>query len=298
LLGRGGDAEAAGAAYGRALDVLLRTPILYDRYGRSLVREWVGLAGRQDAVRRQLEERFDALESRLRSGPVEETDLCAFHDLAVCLRRTRQVVRLLDRKQTLKVDAETRARWMELTLEALVDQERYDEIVRVLDVAEVARRLLHRAEAEQPFRESYESESGWTRERDLWGTTLAARIYPCYQTLVAREPEEAQPIGDKLVELYPNGNVCHALALCGYRTGRPTEACLGYARRADEMYAGSQPAYVATIARILAARGEQLAALRLLNERAKQAKDPRVARIYQECYDELAAKKKPRRRRD
>lgn len=174
-------------------------------------------------------------------------------------------------------------------LPLLAHEGRYEEIARLVDVEAAALACLEKARAEFPDRADYPRDWQWQAARRQHLDALAGEIYPYYQVLVAQQQDEAAArVAAGLLELRPGPDTLNTLAWAGFETGRPSEENVRQAEEACRTTRHNSAAYIDTLARVLAARGQHEEALEILAEDIARMKQSDDRELLEACRRQIS----------
>jgi tetratricopeptide (TPR) repeat protein len=157
----------------------------------------------------------------------------------------------------------------------LLDAKRYADIAADIDIA---------AAVDEQFAAAAKAPPGDERGRYM----LIGMVSTYYQVLIGlKRDEEAAKVAKRLVQTVDLPETYNALAWNGFATGKPTQANLDQARKANELTGGKNAAAIDTLARILHALGKKEEAVKTVEDALKSVAEPSDREALQACLTDV-----------
>ena len=157
----------------------------------------------------------------------------------------------------------------------LLDAKRYADIAADIDIA---------AAVDEQFAAAAKAPSGDEQARYM----LVGVVATYYQVLIGvKRDEDAAKVAKRLVQTIDMPETYNALAWNGFASGRPAQANLDQARKANELTGGKNASIIDTLARVLHALGKKEEAVKTVEEALKTVAEPSDREALQACLTDV-----------
>lgn len=243
-------------------------------------------------ARVEIEKRRDQSRQRLLDGKGTLNDIVILATVNDASRNPGDTLAVYDQIKDKSLSDETRRFFVFSVMDSLLQAHRYAEIAAATDIqAEVDREFKayhdHLAELERGEGAALPDEQRQMLKRQA-DEIFLFRVTAFYQVLIGLERNaEAAKLADRVVKTVEPADAYNALAWAGYLTGKPTEANLEQARKANELRNGQNVTVIDTLARILYARGQKQEALALARDGLSKAMTYQEHQLMEACVADL-----------
>ncbi|UCG16158.1 MAG: thioredoxin fold domain-containing protein [Phycisphaerales bacterium] len=271
-----GKYEQAAAEYLWCLDEGFRKhPELGDLRGYVLT-ELMILSQRYPKVIGELAARRSALRKKLFEGEADEDDVFNFAAFNEVSGEPQATVNVYDELRVNgKIPARIKQALVRAVLVQLLQARRYSNIAADMDVMAAVDAEFAAAKQAPPGDEQVQ-------------LMLISVISSYYQILVAlNRSDDADSVAKRLIKFADRPETYHLLAWNGYLTGKPVQANLDQARKADELTDKKNIGVIDTLARILHAMGKKDEAVAVAERGLKNAADFREQMFMQQCLFDI-----------